>query len=731
MKKLLLALVLLLAPAAAFGQCNGIFPASNVCGTTAAGPGIPGPLPLTSFALAPGGSSGNVQTNNGSGGLAGINNTQLTALINPFSSTLAGLVPASGGSSTSLFLNQAGSFTSPSFTAQPAIIPGGRLCLQMAGCVGGIPTIDVPALATKVVLISCGQTTWTVPLDFTSTNQIQVLGGSGGAGGSSGGANAGASGGGGYSSVSNVTLTPGATVTVSVPCGGVGGSTGGNAGTAINPTYVCNTLVTNCASIAGSAVIVGANPGAPGTAAGGSAAGGSTTGAVGTTKTAGGASGTGGSTGAAGGGGAAGPSGNGGTGSNGSGTSAGAGGTGDSGVAAGGTAPGGAGNPFTFTNDSVTMKVVNGLSGGAGGQSGTNSAGCASGFGAGNNIGYGGGVGGSSNGNPGQAGCPGVIIVNYTPSPSVITYTSCAWYISGCGGNTVPYYNGTATIPGTFNSGGGGLTLTLSSTNNPSGNCYEIFYYNNSSSPVIGTGPAFTSCVAGSIARAASGGLTLSSDGFVLVNATASMPINNGASSYTCPQYQCTVLGIIHTKATAQVAMQIAPNCLLNGPKSEVGLQNYQNKYMFSVKAQDCVGQYTYNSTSARALDGQTTNAIAYIDGLGTEKVKYFYAVSFAAAGSIWAGTNQIAVNQSCATGVTHGAGFGAYMMQMAGNGTANQGAGSITWDSPYAVAGLNQLNPCDGGVNAIIAIFQLDFGQYGFERWSGQCPNLQLRSAC
>jgi len=76
MKRLLVALVLLLLPSVASAQCNGIFPASNVCGTTAAGPGIPGPLPLASFALAPGGTSGQFQVNNGSGGLGGVSLSQ-------------------------------------------------------------------------------------------------------------------------------------------------------------------------------------------------------------------------------------------------------------------------------------------------------------------------------------------------------------------------------------------------------------------------------------------------------------------------------------------------------------------------------------------------------------------------------------------------------------------------------------------------------------------------------
>lgn len=67
MKKLLLALALLFAPTASWAQCTGIFGANTVCGSAAGG--IPGPLPTSSFALAPGGTSGQIQTNNGAGGL--------------------------------------------------------------------------------------------------------------------------------------------------------------------------------------------------------------------------------------------------------------------------------------------------------------------------------------------------------------------------------------------------------------------------------------------------------------------------------------------------------------------------------------------------------------------------------------------------------------------------------------------------------------------------------------
>jgi hypothetical protein len=72
MKKLLLVLAFVFLPSAAFAQCNGIFNGGNVCGTPAGSPAIPGPLPLATFALGPAGSVGQIQTNNGSGGLSAL-----------------------------------------------------------------------------------------------------------------------------------------------------------------------------------------------------------------------------------------------------------------------------------------------------------------------------------------------------------------------------------------------------------------------------------------------------------------------------------------------------------------------------------------------------------------------------------------------------------------------------------------------------------------------------------
>lgn len=124
MKKLLLALALLLLPSAAWAQCTGTFPGATVCGVAAGPRGVPGPLPLSSFALSPGGTINQVQYNNGSGGLGGYTNTQLTALINTFTALLSGVVPASAGGTTN-YLRADGAWAVPPGTTTANVIGTG------------------------------------------------------------------------------------------------------------------------------------------------------------------------------------------------------------------------------------------------------------------------------------------------------------------------------------------------------------------------------------------------------------------------------------------------------------------------------------------------------------------------------------------------------------------------------------------------------------------------------
>ncbi len=183
---------------------------------------------------------------------------------------------------------------------------------------------------------------------------------------------------------------------------------GGAANVAGGDTYLCNST-SNCASITGTAVIVGAKGGGRGAGTGSAGgAGGAAASGVGTVKNTGGNGGSS-SPGMGGGGGAAGPNGNGNNGSNGTSPTSGIGGSGDAGFGGAGaavvTTPGTAGSPGT------EWDATHG-SGGGGGACGTGTAaGGAGGL-------YGGGGGGACQQGGGAAGAGGIIVVTYTPAAS-------------------------------------------------------------------------------------------------------------------------------------------------------------------------------------------------------------------------------------------------------------------------------------------------------------------------
>src|SRR5919108_3489432 len=88
-------------------------------------------------------------------------------------------------------------------------------------------------MANKVIFLTQGTTSWTVPADWNSQNNtIECIGagaGAGnGAGGNSGNGGAGGGGGGAYSKISNLSLTSNSSVTVSIGSGGGHTTNGGD-----------------------------------------------------------------------------------------------------------------------------------------------------------------------------------------------------------------------------------------------------------------------------------------------------------------------------------------------------------------------------------------------------------------------------------------------------------------------------------------------------------------------
>ncbi len=279
--------------------------------------------------------------------------------------------------------------------------------------------IPAVSFAGTVIFLTSG-TSWVVPSDWTSgDNSIEVIGGGGGSGGNNGGGG----GGGAYSKATNVTLTPGATVTVAVGAAGAGGNPPGSGpGSAGGDTYLCNST-SNCTTLADTAVVAGAQGGAGGSINGGAGGvGGASASGIGSIKYSGGA----GHAAAGGGGGAAGM-----RGAGRGGAASTFGGDGDAGFggAGGSNAVGGAGTEWDSTH---------GSGGGGGNAAGGN---------------YGGGGGGAGANNTTFAGTQGLIVISYPafvpnfPTHPTITLTKSS---------TV---TGQARVGGTLSKGSGTFVI--------------------------------------------------------------------------------------------------------------------------------------------------------------------------------------------------------------------------------------------------------------------------------
>src|ERR1700704_4277900 len=133
-----------------------------------------------------------------------------------------------------------------------AVIPH-RATMRRSGLLVAMLLLGVAsqAQAQTTIYLTTGAT-WVVPADWNNANNsIEVIGGGGGGKtpGAAQSGSGGGGGGGGDSKATNVTLTPGATVTIAV--GAAGAANGGLGG----DTYLCNTN-SGCTSIGVGAIVV-------------------------------------------------------------------------------------------------------------------------------------------------------------------------------------------------------------------------------------------------------------------------------------------------------------------------------------------------------------------------------------------------------------------------------------------------------------------------------------------
>lgn len=101
MKRFVLALALVLAPAAASAQCNGVFPNNTVCGNITGSSNLPRPTNPSAFQGSAGGTNGQIQYNNG-GALGGLTDTQVKDRVS-----------GTSGGGTATFLRADGTWAAP------------------------------------------------------------------------------------------------------------------------------------------------------------------------------------------------------------------------------------------------------------------------------------------------------------------------------------------------------------------------------------------------------------------------------------------------------------------------------------------------------------------------------------------------------------------------------------------------------------------------------------------
>ncbi|MEI6304523.1 MAG: LamG domain-containing protein [Candidatus Taylorbacteria bacterium] len=398
---------------------------------------------------------------NGSAGSSGAGGAGGTVIV---SSTTIAMVSANGGNSDGGVGGAAGN----------VIIVGSSTII------GGSASVST----AKRIYLTSGAS-WSVPTDWNSaSNTVEVIGGGGG--GTYGVAsNAGGGGGGGYSKVSNLVLTAGSSVSYRVGQGSLGSLNGDVVPAAGTDSYFCNSS-SNCASISGSAVRVGAKGGSGGISTG--SLGGQSSAGVGTVKYSGGnGGGTPGSWAAGGGGGAAGPRGKGGNG--GSSTFGNRGG-------GGGGGNGGGANAASVSNSNGTSGGDNYL-GAGGGTAGVSSSPYTGG--AGTNGGGGGGSYGACNG--------------MTPYMPGIGSTGIEWDSThgsggggGGGGNACGNTGGWGANGGLYGAGGGGsLSSNSIITGNGANGIIVISYTSISSDPlsISASGGTGTSLGAGGVVTVA------------------------------------------------------------------------------------------------------------------------------------------------------------------------------------------------------------------------------------
>ncbi len=272
-------------------------------------------------------------------------------------------------------------------------------------------------------------------------------------------------------------------------------------------------------------------------------------------------------------------------------------------------------------------------------------------------------------------------------------------------GNQIPIYDGTDMDTYSF----GQLTMALNSSNQTSGNLYDLFVFLNSSTVTIGAGPAWStapSSGSGGSRGTGSGTTQLAMTDGIWTNAN-SINLTNGSTTYSSiPPGEATYVGTVYMTANGQTAVQFEPTPAAGGTNNYIGIWNAYNRVRAISVCADSNTAWTYNSATARPLDGgsgNTKNRVHYVDGLGQTFARGKVATI--------AYSNVAATN--CLIGITRNSITNVDLASVFINASTTAGLGATTFsveESYPPSAGLNYIQGMENSPNAPTATVTFAF---------------------
>ncbi len=207
----------------------------------------------------------------------------------------------------------------------------------------------------------------------------------------------------------------------------------------------------------------------------------------------------------------------------------------------------------------------------------------------------------SAGGDTTRRACGRLTLTNGTPITSSDVTAATAIYWNPFKGDQLPIYDGSdwSVIEQTA------LTLSLNNPNHAANTLYDVFYFDDSGTKRIGTGPAWSNSGAGTSSRGTGAGTTeLEWLNGYQVN-KVSMTVRNGANTYTVDAQKGLYLGTFKTTSTVAQTEDSEERRLL---------WNMFNRVNRWTNCQDSTSSWTYTTATWRAARANTAVGVARVE---------------------------------------------------------------------------------------------------------------------